>query len=54
MHFLGSTVAENLPANAGDTGSISVSGRFHVPQSNYFHVPQLLSPLAAITEAHAL
>ena len=27
-------VVKNLPANAGDTGSISGPGRFHVPQGN--------------------
>ena len=27
LHFLGVSVVKNLPANAGDTGSIPVSGR---------------------------
>ena len=34
----------NPPANAGDTGSILGLKRFHIPWSNYFHVPQLLKP----------
>ena len=34
MGFPGSTVEKNLPANAGDTGSIPGPGRFHMPQSN--------------------
>ena len=32
----------NLPDNAGDTGSIPAPGRSHVPQSHKAHVPQLL------------
>ena len=32
------------PANAGDTGLIPLSGRFHMPQSNEAGVPQLLEP----------
>ena len=32
--FLGGPVVENLPANAGDTGSIPSPGRSHMPQSN--------------------
>ena len=28
----GGPVIKNLPASAGDTGSIPVLGRFHVPQ----------------------
>ena len=32
--FSGGTVVENLPANAGDTGSIPALGRFHMPRSN--------------------
>ena len=30
----GGTVDESLPASAGDMGSISAPGRFHMPQSN--------------------
>ena len=32
--FLGGAVVENLPANAGDTGSSPGLGRFHMPRSN--------------------
>ena len=34
MGFLGGAVVENLPANAGDTGSSPGPGRFHMPRSN--------------------
>ena len=36
-------MAENLPANAGDTGSSPGLGRSHMPQSNWAREPQLLS-----------
>ena len=42
--FPGGAVVENLPANAGDTGSSPGLGRFHVPQSSWACEPQLLSP----------
>ena len=32
--FRGGTVVENLPANAGDTGSSPGLGRSHMPRSN--------------------
>ena len=32
--FAGGAVVENLPANAGDTGSSPGLGRSHMPQSN--------------------
>ena len=32
--FPGGAVVENLPANAGDTGSRPGLGRSHMPQSN--------------------
>ena len=32
--FPGGTVVKNLPANAGDMGSIPGPGRSHMPQSN--------------------
>ena len=32
--FPGGAVVENLPANAGDTGSSPGLGRFHMPRSN--------------------
>ena len=41
--FPGGTVVENLPANAGDTGSSPGLGRSHVPRSNWAREPQLLS-----------
>ncbi|KAJ8779504.1 hypothetical protein J1605_012388 [Eschrichtius robustus] len=41
--FPGGTVVENLPANAGDTGSSPGLGRSHMPQSNWACEPQLLS-----------
>ena len=31
---LGDLVVKNRPANAGDMGSISGSGRFHMPQGS--------------------
>ena len=37
------TVVENLPANAGDTGSSPGLGRSHIPQSDWAREPQLLS-----------
>ena len=36
-------MVENLPANAGDTGSSPGLGRSHMPRSNWAHKPQLLS-----------
>ena len=39
----GGPVVKNLPANAGDTGSVSGLGRFHMPWVNQAHAPQLLS-----------
>ena len=41
--FPGDAVVENLPANAGDTGSSPGLGRSHMPQSNWAREPQLLS-----------
>ena len=41
--FPGGAVVENLPANAGDTGSSSGVGRSHMPRSNWAREPQLLS-----------
>ena len=32
--FPGGSVVKNLPANAGDTGSVPDAGRSHMPQSN--------------------
>ena len=41
--FPGGAVVENLPANAGDTGSSPGLGRSHIPQSDWAREPQLLS-----------
>ena len=41
--FLGGAVVENLPANAGDTGSSPGLGGSHMPRSNWAREPQLLS-----------
>ena len=43
MGFPGGTVVENLPANAGDMGSIPGLGRSHMPRSKWAREPQLLS-----------
>ena len=36
-------MVENLPANAGDTGSSPGLGRSHIPWSGWAREPQLLS-----------
>ena len=41
--FPGATVVRNLPASAGDTGSIPGPGRSHMRRSNKVRAPQLLS-----------
>ena len=41
--FPGGAVVENLPANAGHTGSSPGLGRSHMPWSNWAREPQLLS-----------
>ena len=41
--FPGGTVVENLPANAGDTGSSPGLGRSHMPRNSWACEPQLLS-----------
>ena len=41
--FPGGAVVENLPVNAGDTGSNPGLGRSHMPWSNWASEPQLLS-----------
>ena len=63
--FPGGSLLKNLPANAGDTGSIPGPGSSHMPQSNEACAPQLLtlcsrapepqplSPCATATEASA-
>ena len=37
--FPGGAVVENLPANAGDTGSSPGLGRSHMPRSNWAREP---------------
>ena len=44
-------MVENLPANAGDTGSSPGVGRSHMPRSNWAREPQLLSLCSATREA---
>ena len=34
LDFPSGSVVKNLPANAGDTGSVPAPGRSHMPQSN--------------------
>ena len=41
--FPDGTVVENLPANAGDTGSSPGLGRSHMSRSGWAREPQLLS-----------
>ena len=43
LGFPGGAMVENLPANAGDTGSNPDLGRSHMPRSNWAREPQLLS-----------
>ena len=54
--FPGGAVVENLPANAGDTGSSPGLGRSHMPRSNWAREPQLLSlriwSLCSATRGH--
>ena len=54
--FPGGAVVENLPANAGDTGSSPGLGRPHMPRSNWARELQMLglrvwSLFSATTEA---
>ena len=44
LDFPGGIVVKNLPANTGDMSLIPGLGRFHMLQSNYPPVPQLLKP----------
>ena len=43
--FPGGPGVENLPANAGVTGSIPGLGRFHMPRSQEAWELQLLKPM---------
>ena len=49
-------MVENLPANAGDTGSSPGLGRSHMPRSSWAREPQLLSlrvwSLCSATRGH--
>ena len=47
------SVALNLPADAGDTGSSPGLGKSHMLRSSEARAPQLLSLCATTTEAHA-
>ena len=51
--FPGGTVDKNLPANAGDMGSVPGPERFHTLQNNRPWQPQVLSLHPATTEARA-
>lgn len=42
--FPGGPVAESLPANAGDMGSIPGLEGFHIPWDNWARTPQLQTP----------
>ena len=52
--FPGGTVDRNLPANAGDMGSIPGPGRFHMTWSSWAHEPQLLSLCSRALELQLL
>ena len=43
LDFPSGLADKNLPANAGDMGSIPGPGRVHMPRGNKAHAPQLLS-----------
>ena len=45
---------KNLPANAEDTGLITGLGRYHMPRSNWAHVPQMLSLCSGAWEPQLL
>ena len=51
---LGDLVVKNRPANASDLGSISGSGRPHMPQGSQAHALHLLSLCSVTTEATAM
>ena len=52
--FPGGTVDRNLPASAGDTGTIPDLGRFHMPRGNQARAPQLLRPRSRACELQLL
>ena len=43
-NFPGDSVVKNLPANAGDRGSIPAPGRSYLSWDDEAYVPQLLKP----------
>ena len=47
-------MVEDLPASAGDTGSIPGPGGSHMPQSSKAHTPQLGSLCVRATESQLL
>ena len=44
LDFPAGPQVKNLPGNVGDIGLILGPGKFHAPQGNWAHVPQLLKP----------
>ena len=52
--FSGGSMVKNLPANAGDTGSVLDLGRSHMPRSNWTCAPQLLSLCSRVQEPQLL
>ena len=52
LDFPGGPVVRNLPANAGNRGSVPGSGRFHMLQGNKAHLLQLLSLSALELMSH--
>ena len=52
LDFPGGPVVRNLPANAGNRGSIPGLGRFHMLQGNKAHLLQLLSLSALKLMSH--
>ena len=52
--FPGSPVVKNLPANAGNKGSITGLGRSHLSQGSLTCGPQLLSPCSRTQEPQLL
>ena len=51
--FSGGSVVENLPANAGDVGSVPYLEKSHMLLGNLACAPQLLSPCTATSEGCA-
>ena len=45
MDFPNGSVVRSLPANAGDTGSITGLGGFHMLRDSWAHAPQQLKPI---------